>query len=68
MHDGGGNRSQTVAALPGIIHNYKARGYEMKTMTQLLGGHYILEEDKRHGRVWTPNVAPPSTPIPREGP
>ncbi|MFN8112087.1 MAG: polysaccharide deacetylase family protein [Solirubrobacterales bacterium] len=68
MHDGGGNRSQTVAALPGIIHSYKARGYEMKTMTQLLGGHYVLREDKGHRRVWDPPAAKPAEPIRREGP
>jgi hypothetical protein len=26
MHDGGGNRSQTVAALPGILQIYAQRG------------------------------------------
>ncbi len=37
MHDGGGPRSQTLAALPGIIHTLKARGYGFVTVTQLLG-------------------------------
>lgn len=37
MHDGGGNRSQTVAALPGIISELKGRGYELVTVTRLLG-------------------------------
>jgi len=27
IHDGGGDRSQTVAALPGIITGLRARGY-----------------------------------------
>ncbi|MED7952905.1 polysaccharide deacetylase family protein [Streptomyces sp. BE20] len=27
LHDGGGNRAQTVAALPGILRTLKARGY-----------------------------------------
>jgi peptidoglycan/xylan/chitin deacetylase (PgdA/CDA1 family) len=27
MHDGGGNRSQTIAALPTILKTLKARGY-----------------------------------------
>lgn len=27
LHDGGGNRSQTVAALPTIMKTLKARGY-----------------------------------------
>jgi peptidoglycan/xylan/chitin deacetylase (PgdA/CDA1 family) len=30
FHDGGGNRSQTVAALPTILKTLKARGYGFK--------------------------------------
>jgi peptidoglycan-N-acetylglucosamine deacetylase len=37
MHDGGGPRSQTLAALPGIIHTLRARGYGFVTVTQLTG-------------------------------
>jgi poly-beta-1,6 N-acetyl-D-glucosamine synthase len=37
MHDGGGNRDQTVAALPIIIKHLKARGYKLVTVSQLLG-------------------------------
>jgi peptidoglycan-N-acetylglucosamine deacetylase len=37
MHDGGGNRSETVAALPRIIRTFKGRGYRMVTVSQLLG-------------------------------
>ncbi len=44
MHDGGGFRGQTVAALPHIIANLKHRGYKLVTVTQLLGGHYIFRE------------------------
>jgi cellulose synthase/poly-beta-1,6-N-acetylglucosamine synthase-like glycosyltransferase/peptidoglycan/xylan/chitin deacetylase (PgdA/CDA1 family) len=36
LHDGGGNRSQTLAALPGIITGLKARGYQFKTVTSAL--------------------------------
>jgi peptidoglycan/xylan/chitin deacetylase (PgdA/CDA1 family) len=36
MHDGGGDRSQTVAALPSIIKNLKNRGYGLVTVTRLL--------------------------------
>jgi len=36
MHDGGGNRLQTVAALPVIIHDLRARGYHLVTVPQLL--------------------------------
>ena len=33
MHDGGGNRSQTVAALPAILRALKAHGYTFTTMS-----------------------------------
>jgi len=36
MHDGGGNRSETVAALPRIIKLLRARGYRLVTIAQLL--------------------------------
>jgi peptidoglycan-N-acetylglucosamine deacetylase len=36
MHDGGGNRSQTVAALPTIITELRARGYRLVTVPELL--------------------------------
>jgi peptidoglycan/xylan/chitin deacetylase (PgdA/CDA1 family) len=37
MHDGGGTRSQTVAALPRIIKGLRDRGYRMTTVSKLLG-------------------------------
>lgn len=37
MHDGGGDRSNTVAALPGIIDGIKKRGYRCVTLDQLFG-------------------------------
>ena len=36
MHDGGGDRAQTIAALPQIIHDLQARGYALVTVPQLL--------------------------------
>lgn len=36
FHDGGGNRSQTLAALPVIIQRLKARGYRFSTVTDAL--------------------------------
>jgi peptidoglycan/xylan/chitin deacetylase (PgdA/CDA1 family) len=36
MHDAGGNRSETVAALPQIISKLKARGYKLVTIPRLL--------------------------------
>jgi peptidoglycan/xylan/chitin deacetylase (PgdA/CDA1 family) len=37
MHDGGGDRSQTVAAVPRIVHQLRARGYRLVTVQRLLG-------------------------------
>lgn len=36
MHDGGGNRSETVAALPRIIRGLRRRGFRLVTISQLL--------------------------------
>jgi peptidoglycan/xylan/chitin deacetylase (PgdA/CDA1 family) len=36
MHDGGGDRSGTLAALPSIIDTLRARGYRFDTVTELL--------------------------------
>jgi peptidoglycan/xylan/chitin deacetylase (PgdA/CDA1 family) len=36
MHDGGGDRSETVAALPRIIAALRRRGYRLVTISQLL--------------------------------
>lgn len=36
MHDAGGNRSETVAALPRIINALHARGYKLVTVPRLL--------------------------------
>ena len=36
MHDAGGNRSQTVAALPKIIAGLRRRGYKLVTVPRLL--------------------------------
>ena len=37
MHDGGGNRSNTVAALENIIQHYQNQGYQFVTLETLLG-------------------------------
>jgi peptidoglycan/xylan/chitin deacetylase (PgdA/CDA1 family) len=37
LHEAGGDRRQTLAALPGIIRALKARGYRFQTVTDLLG-------------------------------
>ena len=36
MHDAGGDRSQTIAALPTIIRTLRARGFHLVTVPQLL--------------------------------
>jgi len=43
MHDGGGDRSGTLAALPGIIDTLRARGYRFATVSQLLGHKLIYK-------------------------
>ena len=37
MHDGGGDRSHTLAALPRIIDGLRAKGYEFVSVSNLLG-------------------------------
>jgi len=37
MHDGGGNRDKTIAALPKLITELKKRGYKLVTVSGLLG-------------------------------
>lgn len=37
LHDGGGSRQQTVAALPTIIDSFKKRGYKFVTVSQMMG-------------------------------
>ena len=41
MHDGGGNRNQTVAALPKIIRELRARGYRFVTLPELLQMRHV---------------------------
>lgn len=59
LHDGGGNRSQTVAALPIIIQQLQARHYRFATMEQLVA-HY-------HLAALPPENAVTPTPTPRRG-
>ena len=35
MHDGGGTRTQTIKALPTIIHDLKKRGFVFVTLNEL---------------------------------
>ncbi|MDM9380893.1 polysaccharide deacetylase family protein [Chlorogloeopsis sp. ULAP01] len=44
MHDGGGNRSHTVAALPQIISKFKQQGYRFVTIPELFE---LQEQDEK---------------------
>jgi peptidoglycan/xylan/chitin deacetylase (PgdA/CDA1 family) len=41
MHDGGGDRGETLAALPAIIRTLRVRGYRFDTVSELLGQRMI---------------------------
>ncbi|MBK5218698.1 MAG: polysaccharide deacetylase family protein [Thermoleophilia bacterium] len=43
MHDGGGPRDGTLAALPGIIDTLRGRGYRFATVSELLGHRLIYK-------------------------
>jgi peptidoglycan/xylan/chitin deacetylase (PgdA/CDA1 family) len=47
LHDGGGNRSQTVAALPAIIRGLRKRGFELVTVPRLIK----LDPPSRHQQL-----------------
>jgi peptidoglycan-N-acetylglucosamine deacetylase len=51
MHDAGGNRSQTVAALPMIISRLRARGYRLVTVPRLL-----LDNPAPHDQQYSPGA------------
>jgi peptidoglycan/xylan/chitin deacetylase (PgdA/CDA1 family) len=55
MHDGGGPRSQTIAALPAILSHFKHRGYEFVTVNELLGNEFLYPK---------PPPEPPAPPAP----
>jgi len=44
MHDGGGSRSETVAALPAILSHFRHRGYKFVPVEELLGHHFIYPQ------------------------
>jgi peptidoglycan-N-acetylglucosamine deacetylase len=43
MHDAGGDRTQTIDALPRIVHALRQRGYKLVTVPQL-----VLDDPPRH--------------------
>jgi peptidoglycan/xylan/chitin deacetylase (PgdA/CDA1 family) len=52
MHDGGGDRSQTVAAVPAIVRKLRARGYRIVTIPRLL-----TDDPPPHTQGPPPNLA-----------
>jgi peptidoglycan/xylan/chitin deacetylase (PgdA/CDA1 family) len=52
MHDAGGVRTQTIAALPAIIRGIRARGYRLVTVPQLL-----LDDPPPAGQTLPPNLS-----------
>jgi cellulose synthase/poly-beta-1,6-N-acetylglucosamine synthase-like glycosyltransferase/peptidoglycan/xylan/chitin deacetylase (PgdA/CDA1 family)/spore germination protein YaaH len=54
LHDGGGNRANTVKALPMIIEGLRARGYQIVSVHELLGKSYadVMPPISRNERLW----------------
>jgi len=54
LHDGGGNRVNTVKALPMIIEGLRSRGYEIVSVHELLGKSYadVMPPISRNERFW----------------
>jgi peptidoglycan/xylan/chitin deacetylase (PgdA/CDA1 family) len=44
MHDGGGDRAQTVEALPEILSHFQHRGYHFVPVEELLGNHFVYPQ------------------------
>ncbi|BCM91630.1 peptidoglycan-N-acetylglucosamine deacetylase [Abditibacteriota bacterium] len=63
MHDGGGDRSQTIAALPVIIQTLRAQGYSFLTVPELLRQRNDLSPTPTP--VPTATTKPTSTPTPK---
>ena len=52
MHDAGGDRTQTIAALPMIVRGLRQRGYKLVTVPQL-----ILDDPPQHTQSLPDNLA-----------
>ena len=53
LHDGGGDRSATVAALPLLIDRMRSEGYEFVTLAHMMGTtRDALMPPQTGGRVW----------------
>ena len=55
MHDGGGDRSQDVEALPQIIETLQSEGYEFVTVTDLMKSDSSIPEDIANGDAQMPS-------------
>ena len=54
MHDGGGDRSEDVEALPKIIEKLQAQGYEFVTINELMAMDSRIPEDVASGNATMP--------------
>ena len=52
MHDGGGDRSETLAALPAIIDTLRARGYRFATVSRAARRQADLQALRLSRRLW----------------
>ncbi len=54
LHDGGGNRANTVKALPMIIEGLRSRGYQIISVHELLGKSYadVMPPISANERLW----------------
>ena len=69
MHDGGGDRSRTVQALPIIINSLKNQGYKFVTVPELLAmreaeGQRSRGAGEQRGGISQPPVPSPQYPVP----
>ena len=67
MHDGGGDRSQTVAALPTIITTLRLRGYQFVTLQQMLKD-LPKRPASTQAPIFAPTTIPSASPVASPGP
>ncbi|TMC60586.1 MAG: polysaccharide deacetylase family protein [Chloroflexota bacterium] len=67
MHDGGGDRSQTVAALPAIITTLRLRGYQFVTLQQMLKD-LPKRPASTQAPIFVPTTIPSASPAASPGP
>lgn len=54
MHDGGGDRSQDVQALPTIISSLQSQGYTLVTLNELMAADSSIPDDIKTGNATMP--------------